>query len=264
MELQGTPEAATKRCPKLKVIIYRDTRKSVFFGRQQGLHSILSLLDDSQIQYLEYNMGLTVFNAAALSPELDDMTDEQPYLLHRYDDLRILRSANVFLTHPWGERLFRGAVDNKVLNSLDLYFPQPDLNERAGQTCLSYLAGWDWLLGAESIKALSLSNFDFGSEYSRDCPLPAFLKTFPNLETIELSSSHHTPEYVSSVAYNALKDIKTLRMLYVDVTGEALYKLQAEATRRGVRFSRRRDPENSTREWPVPLEPDRMLRTIET
>ena len=263
-ELIGSSDRVLGFCSKLKVVIYRPPAQSTTLLAQYGLKSLLSLLPDSQLEYLEHNVpNMRLGSSVPVITPYDEHSDELPYFLQLYDKLRILRTDSFIFDPPWGERLLKGTVDNKMLNSLDLLFPEPGLNEPAGRTSLVYLASWDWIRGAESIKSLGFSGFDFGPEYMRDSPLLAFAKTFPNLESVELSSSHHSPEYVSSVAYVLLKEVKTLKRLYVDITGEALYSLRDAAASVGVTFNRRRNPENSTRAWPVPLEPNQMLRSIQ-
>ncbi|KND86674.1 hypothetical protein TOPH_08677 [Tolypocladium ophioglossoides CBS 100239] len=150
-------------------------------------------------------------------------------------------------------RIFDETVRNGKLHTFDIVFPLQSFEGPMGQQDVEHLKGYDWLRGHESIRCLGMSRFRF-KEYPRsddDLPLPNFLASFPNLETLSLSSEEYSPEEFCTVIEAIMKVMRHLKTIYQDrVNGALMDQLQKLAEGYGVQVIWGERP----REWPVPLD----------
>ncbi|KAH0600918.1 hypothetical protein MHUMG1_01918 [Metarhizium humberi] len=126
------------------------------------------------------------------------------------------------------------------------------LNDRVGDRSITHLKGYEWLRGAASITSMGCYRFRFRS-YPRnddDLPLPQFLASFPNLETLSIfSENYEEAEFAGVVA--AILKVTTLKTIYTtSVKGAVMDQLRTVAESQGVKLIWGHQPQA----WPVPLD----------
>lgn len=170
----------------------------------------------------------------------------------QFQNLRTIRLKEFSHVPAKMRRIFDETVRNGKLHTLDIVFPLQSFDGPMGQQHVAHLKGYDWLRGRESIRCLGVSRFRF-KEYPRsddDLPLPSFLASFPNLETLSLSSEEYSPEEFCTVVEAIIK-VTRLKTIYQDrVNGALMDQLRKLAEGHGVQVIWGERP----REWPVPLD----------
>ncbi|ODA83714.1 hypothetical protein RJ55_02229 [Drechmeria coniospora] len=173
----------------------------------------------------------------------------RPLQLHSLRQLRLKDLAHGPSTM---RHLLGGAAERGNLHTLDIVFPIPTFHSPVGRQHMEHLGAYGWLRGVESIRSLGISRFRF-REYPTnddDLPLPSFLATFPNLETLSLTSDHYAPEEFCSVV-EAILNVTHLKVLYQNkVNGALMDKLVRLGETFGVQVIWGERP----RVWPVPPE----------
>ncbi|KAF7542317.1 hypothetical protein G7Z17_g11681 [Cylindrodendrum hubeiense] len=178
-------------------------------------------------------------------------TDEFDQNNH-YDDLRSLRLTRALITPDKLQQVLQGAILAGKLHTLDLVFPLEPMGGAEGVMSARHLREHDWLRGAASIRCLGVFEFRFRSHPRDDdeLSLPAFLASFPNLETLEINSDHYeAPEFYTVI--RAILKVTKLRTIYQTIVqGVVLDKLRALTAKAGVELvSGQRQ-----RAWPMPIE----------
>ncbi|POR32611.1 Uncharacterized protein TPAR_07195 [Tolypocladium paradoxum] len=183
------------------------------------------------------------------------LTDVDGLPLLRLDQFRNLRTIRLkeFSHVPARmQRIFDKTVRNGKLHTFDIVFPLLSLEDPTGTQSFDHLKGYAWLRGCESIRCLGVSRFRF-REFPRsddDLPLPNFLASFPNLETLSLSSEEYSAEEFCTVI-EAIMKVTHVKTIYQDrVNGALMDQLRKLAEGYGVQIIWGERP----REWPVPLD----------
>jgi len=152
------------------------------------------------------------------------------------------------------EAALQDAMANRHLHTLDIVFELEDMNSATGTEHVEHLKKYNWLRGLDSIHTLGVFGFRF-KQYPRkdeDLPLPGFLATFPNLETLSLGSeSYDDAEFCFVV--EAIMKVTHLKTIYQqNVGGAAWDRLVKIGKQYGVQII----PGPRPKEWPVKLDED--------
>ncbi|KAH7148789.1 hypothetical protein EDB81DRAFT_883193 [Dactylonectria macrodidyma] len=173
-------------------------------------------------------------------------------MYNQYDDLRSLRLTHAVINSAVLERSVGTAVQAGKLHTLDLVFPLERHGSAEGVTSMEYLREHEWLRGAASIRHIGVFNFRFRSHPrdDEDLPLPAFLASFPNLETLEIKSQHYDMTEFYTILQAILKVTKLRTLYQTAMQGVLLDLLTVLTEKAGVELVSGTRPQ----EWPVPIE----------
>ena len=201
----------------------------------------------------EHAAGNTSFSET--QPLYYDPSDQDP--LDGWDNdhgkLQSLTLARVVLAPEKLALTLRDCISSQSLHSLDIEFPIDDYNSPLGNSSIQHLSQYAFLRGVASIRHLGLFEFQF-KDFARDdadWPLADFLASFPNLESLDIASTHYTGAESSLCAVIETIIQKTkLKTLYVSgLFGVVAQRLQNLVTRCGIDLRKGRRPTP----WPVPL-----------
>lgn len=246
---------------RLKVVICEGVKDSLKVSEAFGLVQLASVNQGSEIQHLEimpyhedpkgatilgqYHewMGLVGFLSRGTFPP------EEP---NSFDNLRTLRLKRMLMDGAASEPLLRNAIDNGKLRNIDINFPRATIVDVEGPASCERIEEFSWLRGAESIHCISLSNFRFRRypQNDEDLPLPSFLASFPNLETLEIGSEYYDDAELGSVIVAIMKVTKLKRIYQNTIKGTNLDILKAAAKQLDIELVWGERP----REWPVPID----------
>ncbi|KAM5352315.1 hypothetical protein ACJ41O_005038 [Fusarium nematophilum] len=227
----------------------------------ETIQKLTSIRRGSTLQHVDFDfrwkyddqgpLGLRILSNLLNQEPAAVATDELNRANH-YSDLRSLRLTRA-LTPPWKlQEVLGDAIAARKLHTLDLVFPLEAFGTPQGATSIEHLRDHAWLRGTESIRCLGIFEFRFRS-YPRnedDLPLPGFLASFPNLETLEINSAHYEGAEFCNVV-EAILRVTHLRKIYqTTVQGMLLDQLRGLVTKYGVELAWGERP----REWPLPVE----------
>ncbi|EXV04435.1 tetratricopeptide domain protein [Metarhizium robertsii] len=169
-----------------------------------------------------------------------------------FRNLHSLASKSLCISPDILRLVFSDALNMGKIQSFDIVFPIESLNDRVGDRSITHLKGYEWLRGAASITSMGCYRFRFRS-YPRnddDLPLPQFLASFPNLETLSIfSENYEEAEFAGVVA--AILKVTTLKTIYTtSVKGAVMDQLRTVAESQGVKLIWGHQPQA----WPVPLD----------
>ncbi|KAJ6440527.1 tetratricopeptide-like helical [Purpureocillium lavendulum] len=252
----------------LKVFVY--VMPPTCPGRRQeaaetiaALKVIFSLNGGKVFQHIDHDIPLRAADQLAPSYELTSPVEWSVYSWNAlvgnvtgeevvFPNLRDFRVANLVHAPDRMSAVLRDAVNNEKLKSFDIVFPLENINAAAGASHVAHLKKYDWLRGLESIRSLGLQGFRF-KRYpikDEDMPLPDFLASFPNLETLSLSSKLYDAEELCSVVEAIMKATHLKTIYQQDVSGACWDKLVLVGKKYGVDIISGPRPE----EWPVQLD----------
>lgn len=172
-------------------------------------------------------------------------------LPNTFDSLESLRLKNIVLDAIVAQEMLRSPISSSRFHNLDVAFPQASLNETEGVASCQRLEQFEWLRGESSIRSIGLSNFRFRRypKNATEYPLPNFLASLPNLETLEINSEHYDDAELC-VAIVEILQVTHLKTLYQStIKGMNLDKLRVFAEKAGVKLIWGERP----LVWPVPL-----------
>lgn len=179
-------------------------------------------------------------------------SDVEPPQQPQFRNLRSLGTKGFCISPEVSRAVFSEALITGKLTSLDIVFPTESLNDRIGDKSIHHLKGYDWIRGAPCVRSLGCYKFRFRS-YPRndeDLPLPQFLASFPNLETLSIFSEHYEEAEFASVVAAVLR-VTHLKTIYTtSVKGAVMDQLRRVAESEGVTLIWGHEPQV----WPVPLE----------
>jgi hypothetical protein len=177
--------------------------------------------------------------------------DSVPRVPNTFKNLQALRLKNYVLNAGASQHILKHSLSENKLESLDIVFYQPSLGESEGIASCRRLQQFEWARGSSSIRSIGVSNFRF-TRYPRteaEFPLPAFLASFPNLETLEINSEHYEDEEFCSVIIEAIKATNLKTVYQSTVKGFNLDKLRKSAKSVGVDLIWGERP----LVWPIPI-----------
>lgn len=181
------------------------------------------------------------------------LTEADGSPIRRRDQFQNLRSLRLkYCVHgPQKMQSIFEAATGK-LHTFDIVFPLEGLDLPVGVESTSFLKGYDWLRGLDTIRCLGVSGFNFPEVPRRGAEpaLPCFLASFPNLETLSLSTRYCSQEAFCSIVEEIMKRTR-LSTIYQDcVKGTLMDRLERLGNRHGVDIVFGTRP----REWPVQLD----------
>ncbi|PFH61830.1 hypothetical protein XA68_16164 [Ophiocordyceps unilateralis] len=170
----------------------------------------------------------------------------------QFAKLRSLRLDKMSQNGGIMRRLFEQPAVRGQLQSFDIVFPVEPIDRPVGEVSVAYLEGYAWLRGLESIRCIGLSGFSF-AKYpitEREAPLPGFLASLPNLETVSLGSDFISENAFSFLAMRIVRETTVKTLYQTCVRGVEMDLLEASAEEYGVKVIWGERP----RQWPVPLD----------
>ncbi|KAI9172471.1 hypothetical protein HJFPF1_01973 [Paramyrothecium foliicola] len=172
--------------------------------------------------------------------------------INGYAQLQCIRLTRAVFDPQRIQSVLASSFEAGKLRTLDIVFPLEDPNAPLGSSSVNYLKGYGWLRGAESIRCLGIFGFRF-VRYPRnvaDDPLPDFLASFPNLDTLEIHSEEYEDAELCTLIASILK-VTHLKTLYESrVKGVPRDQLRGLTQKHGVQLIGGERP----RQWPVPLD----------
>lgn len=171
-----------------------------------------------------------------------------------YANLRSLSLGDFVLDPVASEEMFRIPIADGKLHTFDIEFPRPELRAagpQGAESCI-YISQFQWLRGSKSIRSLGIFNFDF-QRHPRDddeLPLPSFVASFPNLETLEITSEYYEEIDLYFLIIEIIKKTTLKKIYQKSITGANLDRLKVVARSSGVELTWGQRP----RKWPVPIE----------
>lgn len=171
---------------------------------------------------------------------------------NNYKNVRSLRLTRALITPEKLQQILHDAMLDEKLHTLDLVFPLEHFGTPLGQMSSQHLKDHAWLRGATSIRCLGVSEFRFRAypKNDEDLPLPSFLASFPNLETLEINSGHYEGLEFCSVIEAILKVTKLKKIYQTTVKGVYMDQLKAFAKKSGVELIWGERP----RPWPFVID----------
>jgi F-box/TPR repeat protein Pof3 len=184
-----------------------------------------------------------VSSHAVSTPELNN---------NNYENIRSLRLTQNLIAPERLRHFLHDAMSGQKLHTLDIFFPLEQFGTPFGQNSSQHLQSYAWLRGATSIRCLGVSEFRF-REYPKnddDLPLPSFLASFPNLETLEINSSHYEGIEFCTVVEAIVKVTKLKKIYQNTIKGVYMDKLKEVAKKSGVELVWGERP----RPWPFVID----------
>ena len=251
----------TEALRKLKVVICDDVTGSLTPSQVLTLIQLASRNQGANIQYLELGpyhedpSGVTILGRYHDWMDSFDFLGQgisTPGLPNSFDNLRDLRLRHMVMDGAASEPALRNAIDSDKLRSIDINFRRPSMTDHEGPASCQRIQEFSWLQGAKSIRCIGLSNFRFRRypETDEDLPLPSFLASFPNLETVEIGSEYYEDAELGSVIVAIMKATKLKTIYQHTIKGANLDILRKAAKQFGVELIWGERP----REWPVPID----------
>lgn len=181
-----------------------------------------------------------------------DTISEYGFDDNNYKNVRSLRLARSLITPEKLQQILHDAMLDGKLDTLNLVFPLEHFGSPQGQLSSQHLQDHAWLRGTTSIRCLGVSGFRFRAypKNDDDLPLPGFLASFPNLETLEINSGHYEGLEFCSVVEAILKVTKLKKMYQTTVKGVYMDQLRALAKKSGVELIWGERP----RPWPFVID----------
>jgi F-box/TPR repeat protein Pof3 len=183
--------------------------------------------------------------------ENDDVTETNDY-----SELRTMHLSRALIAPERLQLALQQSLTAGRLETLDIVFPLEPIGAAPGATSVQHLRKFAWLRGAPSIRCLGLFDFRFHMYYTGDgdFPLPSFLASFPNLETLVIKSDHYQSEEFFGVLRDVLRaNTKIKRVYQKSVQGVALDELKRMTAGAGVELIWGERP----REWPMKVDDGR-------
>ncbi|KAH6899789.1 hypothetical protein B0T10DRAFT_452327 [Thelonectria olida] len=172
---------------------------------------------------------------------------------NEYRELRTLRLSRALIAPDSLQGALQQSLSAGRLESLDIVFPLEPIGVAPGTTSVQHIREFAWLRGASSIRCLGLFEFRFHTYYTgdKDFPLPSFLASFPNLETLDIKSGHYESDEFFVVLRDILRVNTNIKRVYqMSVHGVALDELRRITASAGVELIWGERP----REWPMKVD----------
>ncbi|KAG6022793.1 hypothetical protein E4U41_002163 [Claviceps citrina] len=169
-----------------------------------------------------------------------------------FRNLHSLRTKSLCISPEVSQTVFSNALNAGKLTSFDIVFPTESLHDRVGDRSIRHLREHEWLRGAPTIRSMGCYGFRF-RPYPRndeDLPLPQFLASFPNLDTLSIFSEHYEEAEFASVVAAILRPTHLTTVYTTSVKGAVMDQLRRVAEGEGVTLIWGHQPQP----WPVPLD----------
>ncbi|KAK7427099.1 hypothetical protein QQZ08_006368 [Neonectria magnoliae] len=226
----------------------------------ENIRRLISIQRGKTLQHVDFDFRWRADRHGPLELRMPTVLDQQPTEVpedefsqsNHYDDLRSLRLSRTTDSPTNLQEILSAALAAGKLHTVDIVFPLDDHRMREGAASSQHLRDCAWLSSASSIRSLGLFEFRFRSNPldDDDMMLPAFLASFPNLETIEIDSSFYADIEFATVVKAILRATKLRKIYQHTVHGVLLDQLTAMGAKLGVELVWG----ERERQWPMPIE----------
>ncbi|CAH0059128.1 unnamed protein product [Clonostachys solani] len=181
----------------------------------------------------------------------DDLQETSSF---RFKKLKSLHLNRVVLDPLASGQMLASSIGNGSLESLDIVFDCPVDEYAAASYSCQRIMEHEWLCGSPSIRRMGLFGFRFRRYPIKDSdmPLPDFLGSFPNLETLEIRSEVCESTELAGLIVDILKKTKLKTVYQSGAIGFDLDILRKSAKQVGVEIISGPPP----RVWPLPITAD--------
>ncbi|PTD02670.1 hypothetical protein FCULG_00009797 [Fusarium culmorum] len=168
----------------------------------QAVRQLTSQRGRHSLQYMDFDFRWRVDHEGPLGliVLLETLNQEQGMLAAdgfnkncQYTDLRSLRLRQAIVPPLKLGKVLGDTLTAQKLHTLDIAFPLDHQGAPEGSASTQHIQDHSWLRGDHGIRCIGLSEFRFRA-YPRtddEMYLPGFLASFPNLEVLEINSSHY-------------------------------------------------------------------------
>ncbi|CAI6086043.1 unnamed protein product [Clonostachys chloroleuca] len=172
----------------------------------------------------------------------------------RFKKLKSLRLNQVVLDSLASSQMLASSIENGSLESLDIVFDCPVDEYNAASYSCQRIIEHEWLCGSPSIRRIGLFGFRFRKYPIKDSdmPLPDFLGSFPNLETLEIRSEVYESTEFAALIVDILKKTNLQTVYQSGAIGFDLDILRKSAEQVEVEVVSGPPP----RIWPLPITAD--------
>ncbi|KAF4455656.1 F-box/TPR repeat protein pof3 [Fusarium austroafricanum] len=246
--------------PELKVVTVHGSNDSDL-NTAQTIQQLTSLRGGRTLQYIDFDfrwkpddegpLGLIVF-LEMLNREPEMLATDGDNKHCQYADLRSLRLRRAMIPPLKLQKVLGDTLISHKLHTLDLAFPLDPQGVPEGSGSTKHIQEHAWLRGEEGIKCIGLSEFRFRAYPKTDDEmyLPGFLASFPNLEVLEINSSHYEPRELCIMIEAILKVTHLQKIYQKTVHGEWGDQLRKLTAKNGVELIWGDRP----RQWPLTIE----------
>ncbi|KAJ4021947.1 hypothetical protein NW766_000976 [Fusarium irregulare] len=227
------------------------------------IQQLTSLRGGRALQYIDFDfrwkpddegpLGLIVL-LERLNQEPEMLTTDGYNKHCQYTDLRSLRLRRAMIPPLKLQKVLGDSLRAHKLHTLDLAFPLDHQGALEGSASTRHIQDHDWLRGEHSIRCIGLSEFRFRAYPKTDDEmyLPGFLASFPNLEVLEINSSHYDQREFCIMIEAILKVTHLQKIYQKTVLGDWGDKLREATGKQGVKLIWGDRP----RQWPLVIEDD--------
>ncbi|KAF5673328.1 f-box TPR repeat pof3 [Fusarium heterosporum] len=246
--------------PELKALTVHGPNDSDL-NTAQTVQQLTSLRGGSRLQYIDFDFRWKPNDEGPLGLiVLSEMLNQAPEMLAtdgydrhcQYTDLRSLRLRRAMIPPLKLQKVLHSTLASDKLHTLDLAFPLDPQGAPEGASSTQHVRDHTWLRGEPGIRCIGLSEFRFRTYVKIDDELylPSFLASFPNLEVLEINSSHYDHGELCIVIEAILKVTNLKKIYQKTVHGEWGDQLRKVVSKRGVELIWGDRP----REWPLIIE----------
>ncbi|KAM0252904.1 hypothetical protein ACHAP5_000767 [Fusarium lateritium] len=246
--------------PELKALTVHGPNDSDL-NTAQTVQQLTSLRGGRMLQYIDFDFRWKPNDEGPLGLiVLSEMLNQEPEMLAtdgynkhcQYTELRSLRLRRAMIPPLKLQKVLSDALASNKLHTLDLAFPLDPQGAPEGAASTRHIHDHAWLRGEPGIKCIGLSEFRFRA-YSKtddEMNLPSFLASFPNLEVLEINSSHYDHRELC-ITIEAILKVTHLKKIYQKtVHGEWGDQLRKVVGKHGVELVWGDRP----RQWPLEIE----------
>lgn len=229
----------------------------------QAIQQLTSLRGGQTLQYIDFDfrwkphdsgpLGLIVLSER-LNQEPEMLTTDGYNKYCQYTDLHSLRLRRALIPPLKLQKVLGDTLAAHKLHTLDLAFPLDHQGAPEGSASTRHIQDHAWLRGEHGIRCIGLSEFRFRAYPKTDDEmyLPGFLASFPNLEVLEINSSHYDQREFCIMIEAILKVTHLQKVYQKTVLGDWRDKLSEATRKQGVELIWGDRP----REWPIAIEDD--------
>ncbi|CAF3647377.1 unnamed protein product [Fusarium graminearum] len=235
----------------------------------QAVRQLTSQRGRHILQYMDFDFRWRVDHEGPLGLMvlLETLNQEQGMLATdgfnkncQYTDLRSLRLRQAIIPPLKLGKVLGDTLAAQKLHTLDIAFPLDHQGAPEGSASTQHIQDHSWLLGDHGIRCIGLSEFRFRA-YPRtddEMYLPGFLASFPNLEVLEINSSHYDQREFCTMVDAVLKVTHLQKIYQKTVLGDWGDKLREATRKKGVELIWGDRP----REWPLTLGEPKALSSL--
>ncbi|VUC20263.1 unnamed protein product [Clonostachys rosea] len=221
-----------------------------------GLPRLILMDEWEHLQHLEIQAGRTRADPKGLSflrGDLEILENDGPVETSsfRFKELKSLHLDRVVLDPLASSQMLGTSIENGSLGSLDIVFDCPLDEYTAASYSCQRIIEHEWLCGSPSIRHIGVFDFRFRRYPIKDSdmPLPDFLGSFPNLETLDIRSEAYESTEFAGLIVDILKKTKLKTVYQSGAIGYDLDILRKSARQVGVEVVSGLPP----RVWPMPI-----------